>query len=737
MNKNTKKGGDMKRVYLIGSIVVGIFFVLISFPKGQDITPDFDLTPEESTPSKKEEPKKPSITPKPIIPSTPTTTPTQTPTSKPTTTTSDATKITITSTTTSETELERLSGLWINNGNPSGGEIFNDYLYVAMNESWSPIVVYDIKDPKNPYIIKYAGGHGWPVRCRVIDNKWLWSFFPNGESIFDISNPADPKPLDPTKDPVPNIMLIEKVGPKEWKPEYLGKKFIGHPWLSYSTSVHKNIMYYGTREDPSRKDPVKGEHPITLICDISNPKDPKLLSTVEGEGCSPDNNNLLFTGGHGVTYIYDVSNPSSPKKLAELKLEDVPELASLGVTDVGFGPYVNGILYGSIKRPIKYMWGKSENKNPNIKEGGTIALEMKDWNSKPKLLGYYILEGEVSSRGGGLYHKGHLFAIDPTFGVRVFDVRDPKNIKLVGADREGGELSAVAYIPSKKLLCIGQNITGGFVFVDVSDPKNPKIVSELSVAPSRIWGYMAVYKDRYLYAQGDFRIGRVAAASHLFGIDLQDPKNPKLVCAIPEVGRSYGAVCVDNYLYMCAGEIFDISDPENPKRLNVKLPVGGYQIIARKPYLYIGQIGEKGGFYIVDITEKENPKLVGKIEPLPGAHRVVSMSFLGKYVMLGWGGNVIAVDVSDPKNPVIAAKWGGTEIGFGELKEVWSDGKYLFVGAYHRNLAQYEVKEEGETLSIKQLKWSWVPAGWQIYGDAERKLIFRIGLGGIRIFRYK
>jgi len=731
----------MKRIYLIGSIVVGIFFVLISFPKGQDITPDFDLTPEESTPSKKEEPKKPSITPKPIIPSTPTTTPTQTPTSKPTTTTSDATKITITSTTTSETELERLSGLWINNGNLSGIDICGDYLYAAMNESWSPIVVYNISDPKNPYVVKYAGGNGWPVRCRVIDNKWLWSYFGNGESIFDISNPADPKLLDPKKDPVPNIMLVERVG--EWKPEYLGKKFIGHPWFSYCTFVHKNIMYYGTREDPSRKDPVKGEHQITLICDISNPKDPNLLSTVEGECFSLDKiNNLLFTGGPGVTYIYDISNPSSPKKLREFKsediLKDVPELASLGVTGVGPGVYRDGILYCGISRPMKAMWGKVPINNPNVTENGIAALEMKDWNSKPKFLGHYIIEGEFTSLGSWIYHKGHIFSRDVSYGLRVFDVRDPKNIKLAASPRQGGEPSAVAYIPSKKLLCIGQNITGGFVFVDVSDPKNPKIVSELSVAPSRIWGYMAVYKDRYLYAQGDFRIGRVFAASHLFGIDLQDPKNPKLVCAVG-AGRSYGAVCVDNYLYLCSGEIFDISDPENPKRLNVSLPVGGgtSQILARKPYLYIAV--HNTGFYIVDITEKENPKLVGKIEPLPGSHRLISMTFWGKYVFLGWGWNIVAIDVSDPKNPVVANNWGRAhpDVGFGDNKQVWSDGKYLFVGAYHTNLWQYEVKEVDGKPEIKKLKWAWVPAGWQIYGDAERKLIFRIGLGGLRIFRYK
>ena len=730
MNKNTKKGGDMKRVYLIGSIVVGIFFVLISFPKGQNVTSDFDLTPEESTPSKKEEPKKPSITPKPIIPSTPKTTLQSTPT-----TTSQSLDISkkLDSLTLPETLVDISGTLMINNGNPSGIAKCGDFLYMAMNESWSPLVAYNISDPKNPTLIKYLGGNGWPVRCRVIDNKWLWAFFPNGENILDISDPANPKFLDPKKDTVPPILHIDRIDKKEWKPEYFGKKFIRHGNLSYCTHLRKNIMYYAQAVNPLEKDSPS----VTLICDISDPKDPKLLSTVEGgivSGSGGLVDNLMFTADGK---IYDVSNPSSPKKLAELKTEDFPELTEKNIKiEPDVVTYNNGIVYVGLSRPMNSLFSKVNVANSPLRESGIAAIDMMGFNGKPKLLGWYIIEGELASLDTFVYHKGHIFSSDVGFGLRVFDVKDPKNIQLVAKDRQGGELSAVAYIPSKKLLCIGQNITGGFVFVDVSDPTKPKIVSQLSVAPSRIWGYMAVYKDRYLYAQGDFRAGGWYF-SHLFGIDLQDPKNPKLVCAVG-AGRSYGAVCVDNYLYLSSGGIFDISDPENPKPVEIKETYSGdwaSQIIARKPYLYVTTRG--GGFAVVDITEPKTPKVVGRAS-LPSGHRLISMSFLGKYVIVGLGGNVIAVDVSDPKNPVIAAKWGDTEIGFGELKEVWSDGKYLFVGAYHRNVRMYEVKEkEDKTLELKQIKRvSWVPAGWQIYGDAERKLIFRIGLGGLNILKY-
>jgi hypothetical protein len=192
---------------------------------------------------------------------------------------------------------------------------------------------------------------------------------------------------------------------------------------------------------------------------------------------------------------------------------------------------------------------------------------------------------------------------------------------------------------------------------------------------------MAVYKDRYLYAQGDFSRPR-PGFSALFAVDTQDARNPRLVAVIPGINRAYGMVVVDHYLYTSGGDIFDLSDPEKPRRLDIRLPCSGYQIAYREPYLFVANFAgegegeaQQGTLYVVDISQRENPKLVGKLL-LPLGHRVITMAFLGKHLFLGWAqrsggrrpsGLLVAVDISEPTKPRIANQWDvSKDLGFNE-----------------------------------------------------------------------
>jgi len=632
--------------------------------------------------------------------------------------------------------IEIIGEIKIMNGNASGVAKLGDYLYMAMNEGTHPVLVYDIKDPTKPRVVHYVEAPGWPVRPRVIDGKWLWTVFGNGEAIFDLKDPSKPRRLEPNE--YPPIMQLERISKREWKPEFRGKKFIVHGNFSYSTCVGKNILYYGTYVNET-----KGETAITEIYDIKDPKNPKLLSTVEGH---PTNliGNLLFCYGK----IYDVSDPSNPKKLAEFKRDDFPELVSNNIgLKSGAVYYEDGKLYAVVGKKFTKFWGIERGENVEGGHDGIAIFDARDW-SKITLLGWYIppLTQSPINLTSIVYHKGYILGSDTTYGLRVFDVRDPKNIQLVASDRQGGELSAVAYIPKRKLLCIGQNVSGGFVFVDVSNPSKPQILSKICVAPARIWGKMAVYKDRYLYAQGDWSIPRPGFTG-LFIIDTEDPANPKVKLIGGIVGRAYGMLIVDNYLYTCGGSILDISDPENPKSVG-SLPASGYQIAYKEPYLYISNFSP-GELYVIDIKERTNPKLVSKLS-LPSGHRVISMEFLGKYLFLGWchrpltepgprpSGLLIAIDTTDPTKPRIAKIWDTKkDLGFAErltYTHVWTDGKYLFVGTYHRWLGMYEVID-GEVPSLKKIKEiGGLPSAWLMSG--EPGIIYRICLGQLSILKY-
>lgn len=626
--------------------------------------------------------------------------------------------------------------VFIINGNASGVCRYGDWLYMVLNESTHPLLVYDIHEPTKPRLVRYLPAPGWPMRCRIIGD-WLWTVHGNGEGFFHLADPSNPRFADSPNEG-PNLRFLERVSKGEWRPEFKGKKFILHPYLTYVTCATENTLFYGTPEE------------ATEIYDISDPKSPKLLAVID-EG-SPANleGSLLFIAKGNWVGIYDVSEPSRPKKLCSIDGLHFPELVNNEFVIRGSAvAYADGKLFVAIRRNLKDFLGVA----PGPFEGaqcGIAAFDVRDWN-KPKLLGWYDLPHFVSDFTTFAYHKGHIFASDAAFGLRVFDVRDPQNIRQVALDRQGGELSAVALMPSRKLLCVGQNITGGLVFVDVSNPQKLQVLGHLHLAPCRFWGVMATYRDRFLYAQGDFSRPR-PGFSALFAVDLKDPTKPELTAIIPGISRAYGMVVVDSYLYTSGGDIFDLSEPTKPRQLNVRLPCSGYQIAHREPYLFVANFAgegepQQGALYVVDISQRENPRLVGKLL-LPFGHRVITMAFIGKHLFLGWAqhtgdrrpsGLLVAVDINDPKNPKISGQWDiSKDLGFSEgitYTHVWTDGKFLFLGVYRRWVAMFEVQEQPQ-LSLRLIsKLGGLPSSWIMIG--EPGTIYRICLDRVIVLSYR
>jgi hypothetical protein len=615
--------------------------------------------------------------------------------------------------------------VFIINGNASGLTKYGDWLYMVMNESTHPLLVYDISNPAKPRLVRYVPTPGWPVRCRIFGD-WLWTVHVNGEGFFHLSDPSNPR-FSVIVNEGPNFRRLERVWSKdEWKPEFHGQKFLIEN-LSRTSCATENTLFYKTLDNK------------TEIYDIHDPKHPKLLTTIE-EG-TPVNltGNLLFIAGANSLNVYNVSDPSNPKKIGVIDLTSFQELKenkiSVNTSDVA---YNEGKLYILISRPLQNFLGLMPAWFP-ASEDGIAVLDVKDWN-KPVLLGWYIVPNIPASFSTLVYHKGHVFVSDVSFGLRVFDVQEPKNIRQVAADRQGGEVSALAVIPKRKLICVGQNIVGGLVFVDVSNPEKPEVLSYLHLAPFRFWGNMVSYKDRYIYALGDFSSPRPGGRA-LFVIDTEDPRNPKIVNIISGA-QAYGGIVVDHYLYTGSQEVYDLSDPINPKKLDIKLPGGG-PVVYREPYLFFGG----NPVCIVNIKDREKPQLVGQVSIPWEGHRVKTIALVGNHLFLGWArptggarpsGTLVAVDISDPTKPRIDGSWDVREdFGFSEFityTHVWSDEKYLFVGIYHRWIAMFEVNEQPQ-LSLKLVsKIGGSPTAWIMTGEPGR--IYRLCLDRVRILQY-
>ena len=662
----------------------------------------------------------------------------------------------------SEDELafERIAAIEMTNGNPSGLARYGDYLYLVMNESVTPLLVFDVSEPSKPRLVNRVRAPGWPMRCRVIADKWLWTVHRNGEGFFDLTDPANPVLVgEPEK--CPSLRRVSR--------ERFGRRF-----LTYISCCYNDILYYGwhgevdaTAVRPPEKADVAGDdedteeespdaafekaltgadrkpadapkdaeaaetiHRRVEIHDIRNSDEPKLITTIEGVIPRVLQGNVLFTTGDGIK-IYDVARPREPKLLC--RLDNRPEWQDFRLRGSACYAYAEGRLYLGIVRDCPDFF---EHGAIARAQAGVAVFDARDWNDV-RLLGYGFSADMIAGIGCLVYHRGFVFSNDSGFGLRVFDVRDPKNVHEVPGHREGGELSAALLIPKRRLLALGQNINGNVFLVDVKEPEHPRTLGYFHHR-LRVWGRMAIYEDRYLYFQADK--SRPWGASVFYTLDIRDPERPKMTHAIPKVGRIYNMLVIDRHLYAGSGRIFDLSDPARPKPLPARLPGGGKygDVLYQEPYLFVVNpyVEKHGTLTVVDIREREKPKVIGMVD-LPGnGHRVTTTALMGKYLFIGWGWVAYAVDVSNPRRPEIARKWHvATHLGLPRhYCHVWTDGDALFVGSYRRRIGAYDVTampEQPRRLGML----GWAPSAWLMTG--EKGLIYRVCLNRLQVVRYR
>jgi len=651
-------------------------------------------------------------------------------------------------------KLEAVGQLVTTNGNASGLAISGDYVYMVMNESVTPLLVYDVHEPSAPRLVKRLRAPGWPMRCRVIDG-WLWTVHGNGEGFFNIADPANP------------ILSTEpKEGPALRRVSR--QTFRTHPNLTYIACANANTLFYGKESTAQadrkserevdtlveqakdalveeKTDAGEEENPFaeevesartekkvrpkpagrTEIYDIRNPEQPILLATLDSGTPSAIQGNLLFLSGPTLQ-VFDVADPKKPRLLGEV---EQPEGAGFYLrSPVAYG---DGRLFVAIGRDFAGFLGCGPFERA---QSGVAVFEARDF-SKMSLLGHTFVSGALSDISALVYHKGHVLATDSAFGLRVFDVRDPGNIREVAADRQGGENSAVALLSKRRLLLMGQNLSGGLFVLDISKPEEPKTLGYFHHG-LRVWGTMATYKDRYLYFQADISRPR-PGISALYALDVGDPRQPKLASAVVDVARAYGLVTVDSYLYTSGGDIFDLTDPATPKRLSVRLPCSGYQIAHREPYLFVANPyhGAGGALAVVDITERGRPELINEVE-LPQGHRLVTMAFSGDHLFLGWGWAVLVLDLTNPRAPELVTTWHvANTLGLPRhYCHVWALDNLLFVGSYHSKLSVFDIgpmpiPDQPKCVgTIEGLPTSWLMAG-------EKGWIYRVCLDRLQTIR--
>ncbi len=317
----------------------------------------------------------------------------------------------------------------------------------------------------------------------------------------------------------------------------------------------------------------------------------------------------------------------------------------------------------------------------------------------------------------------------------ILDIRDPMNpVVLSEIDVGTRDADTIAY-PDGRLVAIFATSSGILPYYDITDPENPVQLGELEPTAGThnvavVPGTPIVYNSNSDGASAG--AGRTAdtadGITEIF--DLSDPEAPEHV---QDWGNGYGChditfwidASTETYRGYCAGiqmtQIWDVADPlapevlvnvpvhhGNPTLPSTEVPITFFSHLAMAnadgTVLIVGDEtgggaapgcdgpGYAGNLWFYDISDEQNPELLGSYSPAPPAattatngNSVNCTAHFGRLVpsedtdllaMAFYGAGVVVLDFTDPSMPEVVEQWNmGTNTW-----DVWYQDGYLFTG---------------------------------------------------------
>ncbi len=373
-----------------------------------------------------------------------------------------------------------------------GVTISGSYAYIA--DGWAGIETVDISDPTAPKLLATTPANGWALSVALGGNRLYTGNGGMGTQVFDLSDPASPQPAG----------IYNENG------------------SSRQVAASGSVFFVA--------DTLKGLRMIDAA-------DPDNLVQLGIYGMLPYarrahlNGDFLYVNSavDGAMYVINVADPSQPYQVSTFQ-------ANGNASDV----QING--------QAAYLMAYMDTTNY------TTAIDISD-PTNLSLISALPLGGVTPSDAAprqAALRDNTLFVADE-FGLRIFDVSDPANIRQYGqiqTDQNGNTCVGVVLNGDYAYLAASG---GGVRVIDISDVNDPK-----EVAPfGQVAGSLALQGDK-LYI-GTYGGGVQIASIGANGASLN------MLGSFPSLGQVEDVAVSENELFVNEGlagiQVLDVSNP--------------------------------------------------------------------------------------------------------------------------------------------------------------------------------
>ncbi|HLE86804.1 MAG TPA: hypothetical protein VI727_04005 [Candidatus Brocadiaceae bacterium] len=531
------------------------------------------------------------------------------------------------------TSLEKVGFFWDVWGYGRYVRLDGDFAYLPIGESDEGIQIVDVSEPTAP---KRAGGlpFGW---IYFVDAKDDVAFCgPRGERgivLYDTADKAHPKELMtlPTEDANINFQLFGDL-------------------LVIWTGGDSILYDVANALKPRLMATIKGVRVSDIVekqgwcsdgrkVDLTDPTHPKVRGApVEGSLLEIVKGYAYFRSEDGSIAIYRQDNLRDPVNNVKIYEDGAADNYYHGFQVVGDRAYF-----------VNPAWGFVPTRAPEYSAcAGLWILDVSD-PSNPRVAGHwgveYAQEHQTPMRLADIRVRGRIaYVMDSMFGLRLFDVSDPTDIKRIADYKCGGEIAQINV--SENRVYFGEYLSGGITILSSKNPSKPRKEGYLYTG-----GYIyqfAAYNDAYLYF--DYHDGDFQEQMGFAVADIRDITNPRIVY---RENKGIGPVKVFGDYLLAHNGLYSLNDPLRPRKLADLAGQGSY--IGRGKYVYYAlhrQPKENNNFKIFDISNPTEPRIVGQLT-ISGDNSMISrpMQFVGNRLYIGSCSedvHITEIDVSDP-----------------------------------------------------------------------------------------
>ncbi len=222
----------------------------------------------------------------------------------------------------------------------------------------------------------------------------------------------------------------------------------------------------------------------------------------------------------------------------------------------------------------------------------------------------------------------------------------------------------------------------------------------------------------------------VLAGGSLRIYDVSDPLNPEELSNTRIDDWAHKVNIVGTYAYVSTPrylKILDISDVKNPRILSsLDLGINGGFLGTDGNVAVVGNHGE--GYVIVDVTDKENPKIVAEMKSEEGYHlggdTLFSDGFAYVFADTNDGRMLIVYDVANPSNPRVVRKLGMNmcyDLGSNQIV-----GDYMFLQGCEDFVVMDISRRDLPVMILK----TWIPGMYRMYVNG-REVYVALGGAGV------